>query len=154
MSIDKRVIELGLKLPAPRSPIGSYTRTVRIGDILHVSGTGSRTDDGAYYGKVGRELSLEEGYQGARLCGLSVLATLRDTLQSLDKVKRIVAMTGFINAIDEFKDHPKVLNGASDVFIAVFGEENGRHARSAIGVSSLPVGLAVEIEVVVQCTSA
>jgi enamine deaminase RidA (YjgF/YER057c/UK114 family) len=93
---------------------------------------------------------MEDGYKAARLSAISVLATLRESLGSLDHVKRIVAVTGFISATDDFTEHPKVLNGASDLFMEVFGE-NGRHARSAVGVSSLPVGLAVEIEVVAEC---
>ena len=99
---------------------------------------------------LGRELSIEEGYRAARICGLSVLATLRDALGSLDKIKRIVAVTGYVSATDDFKDHPKVLNGASDLFVEIFGEQ-GRQARTAVGVSSLPLGLAVEIEVIVEC---
>lgn len=118
--------------------------------MLYVSGTGSRTEDQAFYGKVGRDLSIEDGYKAAQLSGLSVLATLKEALGSLDNVKRIVAVTGFINTTDDFKEHPKVLNGASDLFVRVFGD-NGRQARTAVGVSSLPLGLAVEIEVVVEC---
>lgn len=150
MSAEERIKELNIALPKPRSPIGTYSRTVRVGDLVYVAGTGSRIEDDAVYGKLGKDLSSDEGYRAARICALSVLATLREALGSLNSVKRIVAVTGYISATDDFKDHPKVLNGASDLFVEVFGE-GGRQARTAVGVSSLPLGLAVEIAVVVQC---
>lgn len=150
VSAEGRLRELNVTLPTPRSPIGTYSRTVRVGDTVYVAGTGSRIENDAVYGKLGRDVSVEEGYRAARICGLSVLATLRDALGSLDKVKRIVAVTGYVNATDDFKEHPKVLNGASDLFVEIFGEQ-GRQARTAVGIGSLPLGLAVEIEVIVEC---
>lgn len=150
MTPEEKIEQLGYKLPMPRSPIGSYMRTQWQGNVIYVSGTGSRSSDMSYCGKVGRDLSIEEGYKAAQLSGLSIITTLKEALHDLDRVKRIVKVIGFINASDDFTEHPKVLNGASDLFLEIFGEL-GKHARSAIGVSSLPGNLAVEIEVVVEC---
>jgi len=150
MGAEERLKELGLVLPKSRSSVGSYIRTIRLENTMYISGTGSRTGDAGVYGKIGKDVSIEEGYRAAELCGLSVLATIREALGSLDRVSQIVKVVGFVNAIDGFENQPKVLDGASDLFIKIF-EERGRHARSAVGVSSLPFNLSVEIDVIIGC---
>lgn len=149
MRVEDRIHELGLVLPAPRSPSANYVPTVRVGNLLHVSGTGSAGEEKAFKGKLGRELSIEEGYQAARLCALKILSTLKSELRDLDKVVRIVKLVGMVNSTEEFGDHSTVINGASDLFVQVFGER-GKHARSVAGVAALPSNLAVEVDAVVQ----
>ena len=141
---------LGIELPAMPAPMGNYVRSVQVGSLLFLSGHGpQREGKMAYVGKVGRDLSLEEGQQAARLVGLNLLASIRDGLGSLDRVKRVVKVLGMVNATEDFGDHPKVINGCSDLLVEVFGEA-GRHARSAVGMGSLPGGIAVEIEMILE----
>ena len=144
MSAEARLRELGIELPPVPPPMGTYVRAVRVGNLLFLAGHGPRQDGKhAYVGKVGRELTVEEGARAARLVGLGLLASTREALGSLDRVKRVVKVLGMVNATTDFEDHPFVINGCSDLFIEVFGE-NGRHARSAVGMGSLPSGIPIE----------
>jgi enamine deaminase RidA (YjgF/YER057c/UK114 family) len=148
-SIYQRLKDLDCKLyPAP-APVGSYVQCVRSGNLLYLSGGISINGDESYYGKVGKDLSVEEGQKAARAAILNRLAVIEQAVGSLDKVKRIVALNGFVNSGADFYDHPKVLNGASDLLLEVFGEI-GRHSRTAVGVPALPLNVAVEISLVVE----
>ena len=150
MGAEARLQELRIDLPAMPAPLGNYVRSVQVGSLLFLSGHGpQREGKMAYVGKVGRDLSLEEGQQAARLVGLNLLASARDGLGSLDRVRRVVKLLGMVNATDDFADHPKVITGCSDLLVEVFGEA-GRHARSAVGVAVLPLDAPVEVEVVVE----
>jgi enamine deaminase RidA (YjgF/YER057c/UK114 family) len=151
MSAEKRLKTLGLDLGTVSAPIGNYVNAVRTGNLLYLAGKGPRPgpDGKRPRGKVGREYTVEQAYQHARSVGLDLLAVMRQELGSLDKVKRVVKVLGMVNAVPEFEDQPKVINGCSDLFVEVLGER-GRHARSAVGMSSLPMGIPVEIEVIVE----
>jgi enamine deaminase RidA (YjgF/YER057c/UK114 family) len=149
MGAEARLAELGLALPAPRPAVGTYVGHVRVGDLLFLSGQASEGIEG----RVGAELSVEQGAAAARLCALELLGQVRDAVGSLDRVARIVKLLGFVACPDGFRETPAVLNGASDLLVELFGER-GRHARSAIGVSALPGGLAVEVEMVVEVARA
>ncbi len=147
---EKRVSELKLILPPVSSPVASYVNAVRTGNLLYLSGKGPKKTDGTYIkGKVGSDLTIEQGQEAARLTGMIILAELKQQLGSLNKVKRIIKVLGMVNATSDFENQPKVMNGFSDLMIEVFGEK-GKHARSAVGVASLPFGMAVEIEVIVE----
>ena len=149
MSADERLAALGLTLPPAPKPIGNYVPFRLAGNLLYLSGQGPRDDKGnAQTGKVGAEVSVEEAYRRARTIGLQLLATTRQALGSLDRVEAVLKVLGMVNAVPEFKDHPKVINGCSDVFVEVLGEA-GRHARSAVGMGSLPNQISVEIEAIV-----
>lgn len=146
---ERRLIELGIELPPPPQPAGSYVTVVRTGNLLHTSGHGpGRPAGGFVTGKVGEDLDVAAAADAARLTGLNLLATLRAELGTLDRVERVVKVLGMVNCGPSFGEHPKVLNGCSDLFVAVFGDA-GRHVRSAVGMSSLPFGMAVEIEITV-----
>ncbi|HEY6822318.1 MAG TPA: RidA family protein [Burkholderiales bacterium] len=145
MSAEQRIRELKLELHAPSAPIANYVNAVRAGNLLFLSGKGPR---GAR-GKVGREFTIEQGYQLAREVGLDLVAVMRAELGSLDKVRRVVKVLGMVNAEPEFGDQPKVINGCSDLLVEVFGDK-GKHARSAVGMGSLPGGIPVEIECIVE----
>jgi enamine deaminase RidA (YjgF/YER057c/UK114 family) len=141
---------LNIELPAISKPLANYVHVVRSGNLLFLAGKGPSKPDGTYItGKVGKELSIEEGNIAARLTAINQLAVLKAELGNLDKVKRIVKVFGMVNCKADFKDHPKVINGFSDLFVEVFGEK-GKHARSAVGMSSLPNNMAVEIELIVE----
>lgn len=141
---------LGIELPKGAIPVANYVRSVGTGNLLFLSGNGPKKLDGTYItGRVGQNLTTEQGYEAARLTGINQIATLKAELGDLKKVKRIVKVLGMVNATPEFKDHPKVINGFSDLMVEVFGER-GKHARSAVGMGSLPMGIAVEIEVIVE----
>ncbi len=147
---DKKLRELGIELVTPAKPVANYVKVVRTGNLLYLAGNGPLRADGSYItGKVGVDLSLEKGYEAARQTGISILSTLKEELGDLNKVKRIVKVLGMVNCPDTFADHPKVINGFSDLMVAVFGEK-GNHARSALGVNALPFHTAVEIEVIVE----
>ena len=152
MGAESRLKEKSITLPTPNTPVANYVGAVRAGNLLFVSGHGPLRTDGkpAVRGKVGRELSVEQGYQVAREVGLSLLATTRASLGSLDKVKRVVKVLGMVNSADGFGDQPKVINGFSDLMVEVFGEAIGKHARSAVGMAELPMGIPVEIEMVLE----
>lgn len=150
MSIDARLAELGLTLPQPAAPVASYVPAVEANGLLHISGQISFAEDGSLItGRLGENVDLEGGQAAARRCGLMLLAQIKAALGSLDRVERIVKLGVFVNSAGSFTDQPKVANGASDLMQEVFGEA-GRHARSAVGVPALPLGVAVEVDAVVQ----
>jgi enamine deaminase RidA (YjgF/YER057c/UK114 family) len=151
VSPEQTLKKLGIDLGAVSAPVANYVNAVRTGNLLFLSGKGPRADQSGKRpsGKVGREYTAEQGYQHARTVGLDLLAVMRAELGSLDKVKRVVKVLGMVNAVPEFQDHPKVINGCSDLFVEVLGER-GKHARSAVGMGSLPMGIPVEIECVVE----
>jgi len=154
MSAEKRLKALGIDLGKVSSPVANYVNAVRAGNLLFLSGKGPRSVDGVRpSGKVGREYTAEQAYQHARTVGLDLLAVMRAELGSLDRVKRVVKLLGMVNAVPEFADHPKVINGCSDLFVEVLGEA-GKHARSAVGMGSLPMGIPVEIECIVEVGAA
>ena len=150
MDIEKKLKELGISLPAPPKPLANYVPAVRAGNLLFVSGHGPYNDGKTIIsGKLGKELTIEEGYKTARNVALNCLASVKATLGDLNKVKRVVKLLGMVNCTEDFKDQPKVINGASDLLVEVFGDA-GRHARSAVGMQSLPNGIPVEIEMVLE----
>ncbi|HUP35240.1 MAG TPA: RidA family protein [Candidatus Limnocylindria bacterium] len=151
MGAEARIKELGITLPDPPKPMGNYIPAVRVGNLLFLSGHGPIrvADQPLTRGKVGRDMSTEEAYKVAREVGINLLGSARATLGSLDKVKRVVKVLGMVNAVESFGEQPKVINGFSDLMVEVFGE-NGRHARSAVGMGSLPAGIPVEIEMILE----
>ena len=149
-NIDTRLAELGLTLPTAPKPMATYSTAVRLGELLYVSGTGPLRADGTYMsGRLGADLDVATGQAAAKLCALAMLATVRAHVGSLDRVARVVKVLGFVNATPEFVDHPKVINGFSDLMVQLFGEA-GLGARSAVGAPSLPSGIAVEVEAIFQ----
>jgi enamine deaminase RidA (YjgF/YER057c/UK114 family) len=154
VSAEKRLRELKLDLGPVSAPVANYVNAVRTGNLLYLAGKGGPPgpDGKRPQGKVGREYTAEQGYQQARITGLELLAVMRHELGSLDRVKRVVKVLGMVNAVPEFADHPKVINGCSDLFVEVFGER-GKHARSAVGMGSLPMQIPVEIEVIVEVSA-
>ena len=153
MSIDARLEELGIVLPTAAAPVASYVPVVIHGDFAFVSGQVSFVDGVLFKGRLGENVSLEDGMIAARGCGLMILAQLKGALGSLDRVDRVVKLGGFVNSTPDFTDQPKVVNGASDLMLEVFGDA-GKHARAAVGVPSLPLGVAVEVDAVVAIKSA
>lgn len=150
MGAEARVAELKLELPPAPKPVATYVTAVRQGDLLYVSGHGPLRSDGTMYtGKVGDTVDIQGGQVAARQTGLAILATVRSHLGSLDNVVRLVKVLGMVNATPEFGEHPKVINGFSDLMVEVFGDA-GKGARSAVGMGSLPGGISVEIEVIFQ----
>jgi len=147
VQIEKRLEELGLTLPIAATPVATYVRYVQTGNLLYVSGTGPTKDQPA--GKLGADLTVEEGYEVAKNVGLSIISTVKEALGDLDRVKRVVKLLGMVNSTPDFADQPKVINGCSDLFVEVFGEA-GRHARSAVGFVALPGQIPVEIEVIFE----
>ncbi len=152
MGADARLQELGIKLPSPAQPVANYVRARRVGNTLYVSGHGPAADSNGKrpIGKVGRELTPEQGYMAARLVGLNLLASVREELGSLDRVKQVVKLLGMVNCAPGFDQTPGVINGCSDLLVEVFGKEIGAHARSAVGMAELPSSIPVEIEMVVE----
>ena len=147
---EAKVLELGLQLPEPSAPVANYVNAVRSGNLLFLAGKGPMKENGEYVtGKVGQQLSVEEGKAAARLVGISQLAVLKAELGDLNKVKRVVKVLGMVNCGSEFTQHPAVINGFSDLMVEVFGEK-GKHARSAVGMPSLPMDIAVEVEMIVE----
>jgi enamine deaminase RidA (YjgF/YER057c/UK114 family) len=155
MSAEKKLKELGIELAPVSSPVANYVNAVRTGNLLFLAGKGPRAgkDGKRVLGKVGRDLTVEQAYEQARSVGLDLLAVMRSELGSLDRVARVVKVLGMVNAVPEFGDQPKVINGCSDLFVQVFGER-GKHARSAVGMGSLPSGIPVEIECIVEVGAA
>jgi enamine deaminase RidA (YjgF/YER057c/UK114 family) len=146
-----RIQELHLALPPVPKPVAKYKTAVLVGNLLHVSGHGPlKPEGGLATGRLGGGLTLEQGKDAARLVGLAVLSTVRSTLGSLDKVKRLVKTLGMVNATADFKDHPQVINGFSELMAEVFGEDAGVGARSAVGMVSLPGDIAVEVECIFE----
>lgn len=153
MSIDQRLQELGIILPAAAAPVASYVPVVVQGDLAYVSGQISFVEGELVKGRLGDDVSLEDGMAAARGCGLMILSQLKAALGSLDRVERVVKLGGFVNSTPDFTDQPKVINGASDLMLEVFGEA-GKHARAAVGVPALPLGVAVEVDAVVAIKGA
>ena len=151
MSAEKRLVELKLELPPAPKPIAVYRTVVVAGNVAYVSGHGPLKSDGTMIsGRVGADLDLTAGKAAARQTGLAILASLRAQLGSLDRVKRLLKVFGLVNATPDFRDHPAVINGCSELFAEVFGSENGIGARSAVGAGSLPGNIAVEIEAIFE----
>lgn len=149
MSAEKRLAELGITLPPAPTPMANYVPWRIGGGLLFLSGVGPRHADGtSVTGTLGIELTVEQGYQAARLCGLNLLANMRSALGSLDRVDTILKVLGMVRGTPDFGHHPEVINGCTDLFVEVFGDP-GRPARSAVGMGSLPRGIAVEVEAVV-----
>ncbi len=149
MSIDQRLAELGITLPQAAAPVASYVPAVERDGLLHISGQVSFAEDGSrIMGRLGEDMDLEGGIAAARRCGIMLLAQMRAALGSLDRVERIVKLGVFVSSARDFYDQPKVANGASELMQEVFGEA-GRHARSAVGVAVLPLGVAVEVDAIV-----
>ena len=147
---EDRLKEKGLELPPPPSPLAQYVPAVRTGNLVFLSGHGTnRGGQMVYCGKVGQDLDAETAYQAAQLVCLNMLASLKAEIGDLDRVKRIVKLLGMVNCVPDFGQQPEVINGASDLLVHVFGER-GRHARSAVGMGSLPRGISVEIEMIVE----
>lgn len=147
---DKKLKELGIELYEPTKPMANYVKAVRTGNLLYLAGHGPTQADGSNItGKVGVDMTTDQGYQAAKQTGISILSTLKGELGDLNKVKRIVKVLGMVNCTDTFTDQPKVINGFSDLMVAVFGEK-GKHARSAVGMNSLPNNITVEIEIIVE----
>ena len=152
MTPETRLAELGLKLPNPPAAAGSYVPTVRTGNLLYCAGTICLLDGQiTHAGQVGKEQSVETGRAAAEICALNALANIKAAVGSLARVKQIVMVNGFVNAVDGFIDSPAVINGASDLFVKIFGDA-GRHARAAVAVNGLPRGSTAEIQVVVELT--
>ena len=150
MSAETRIKELGITLPAPGAPVGNYVPGVLTGNLLYLSGHGPiREGRASARGKVGRDLSLEQAQSIAREVGINLLGSARRILGTLDRVKRVVKVLGMVNSAEGFGDQPRVINGFSDLMIEVFGEQ-GRHARSAVGMAGLPMGIPVEIEMILE----
>ena len=153
MSIDQRLAEIGLTLPQPAAPVASYVPAVEQGGLLHISGQISFAEDGSLIkGRLGENMDVDAGIAAARRCGVMLLAQMKAALGSLDRVERIVKLGVFVNSDPSFVDQPKVANGASALMQEVFGEA-GRHARSAVGVTVLPLGVAVEVDAIVAVRS-
>ena len=148
---EKKLTELGITLPEMRPPVANYVPAVRTGNLLFLSGSipAARPDGTEVRGKLGADLSVEEGYEAARLVGINLLAVLKTTLGDLDKVKKVVKLLSMVNSTPDFTDMPAVANGCSDLMVEVFGDR-GKHARSAVGMASLPLNIPVEIEMVVE----
>lgn len=148
MSIDSRLAELGITLPEPLAPVAAYVPVVEAGGLAYVSGQVSFFDGQLIKGRLGEDLTLDQGIEAAQACGLMILAQLKAALGSLDRVERVVKLGVFVNSTADFTDQPKVANGASELMAAVFGDA-GKHARSAVGVPTLPLGVAVEVDAIV-----
>ena len=142
--------ELGITLSTPSSPVANYVNTVLTGNLLYISGKGPLQDNGEYIkGKVGENLTMEEGYNAARVTAINLISTLKASLGDLSRVKRIIRVTGMVNSASDFTEHPSVVNGCSDLLVEVFGER-GKHTRAAVGMNSLPSNIAVEIDMIVE----
>jgi enamine deaminase RidA (YjgF/YER057c/UK114 family) len=147
---ERRLAELGITLPDLPKPVANYVPFIISGNLLFISGQGPRAADGKLItGKVGRDVTADEAYAHARLVGINLLSVVHHAQNGLSTVRRVVKLTGFVNASDDFQDHPKVINGCSDLLVEVFGDA-GKHARSAVGVSSLPLNITVEIEAIFE----
>ncbi|MBW1861405.1 MAG: RidA family protein [Deltaproteobacteria bacterium] len=150
MKAEAKIEELGLQLPTPATPVANYVSAVRTGNLVFLSGHGPVREDGSQItGKLGSDLSVEEGYEAAKRVAIGLLGSLKGLIGDLDKVTRIIKLLGMVNCDSTFKDQPQVINGASDFLVDVFGDK-GKHARSAVGMNSLPFDIAVEIEMIVE----
>lgn len=147
---ESRLVELDIELPNPSTPAANYVPFVQVGDLVYISGQISMDANGLVKGKLGDGFSLDDAYAAARLCGINLIAQVRAACGGdLDRLVRVIKLNGFVNATSDFTDHPKVINGTSDLMVEVFGDQ-GRHARAAVGSSSLPLGVAVEVEGIFQ----
>lgn len=147
---EAKLQELGIELSTPSAPVANYVNAVRTGNLIFLAGKGPRKADGENItGKLGADLSIEQGYEAARITGINQLSVLKAELGNLNKVKRIVKVKGMVNCTPDFKDQPKVVNGYSDLMVAVFGDR-GKHARAAVGMGSLPSNIAIEVEMIVE----
>ena len=152
-TIDARLKQLGIVLPVAAMPAANYVPYVLVGNMLFVAGQVSQNKNGFVVGKLGLNFSLEQGYDAAKLCGIALISQLKSACDDdLNRVKRVIRLGGFVNSTSEFTDHPKVINGASDLMVAVFGDA-GKHSRAAVGSSSLPFGVAVEIDGIFELAS-
>ena len=150
MQIEARLKEMGIELPPAVTPVANYVPAVRTGNLVFLSGHGPFNKGGSLItGKVGLELTVEEGYQAARRVAIGLLGSLKAEIGDLDRVKRVLKLLGMVNCAPDFTDQPKVINGASDFLVEVFGDK-GKHARSAVGMNALPMNIAVEIEMIVE----
>ena len=151
MTIEKRLKELNLKLPDPKSPVGAYVATKFVGKLLFISGQVSVDANGKLIeGKIGKDLDMKQGYVAAERCGLSIISQAKNACNGdLEKIKSCVKLTGYVNSTNDFKDQPKVINGASDIIAEVF-DEKGEHTRAAISANSLPLGVAVEVDAIFE----
>ncbi len=147
--IDDRLRELGISLPPPRAPLANYVPARRVGNLVYTAGQISGTAELEFKGKLGAELSVDEGRAAARMCALNCLAALLTVVDSLDSVKQLVRVGAFVNSATGFTQQPAVANGASDLFVEIFGDA-GRHARTAVGVNELPAGFSVEVELIAE----
>ena len=147
---DKKLKDMGIELFSPPKPMANYVRAVRTGNLIYLAGHGPTKADGSNItGKLGKDMTVEQGYEAARQTGIALLSTLKGELGDLNKVRRIVKVLGMVNSTPDFTDQPKVINGFSDLMVNLFGEK-GKHARSAVGLISLPNGIAVEVEMIVE----
>ena len=151
MSFENKIEELGIKLPDAKPPVGSYVATKIVGNLLYISGQISISENGELIkGKVGKDLSVDDGYKAAERCGLSIVAHVKNACGGdFDKVKSCVKLTGYVNSTDDFKDQPKIINGASDIIAKIF-DKKGEHTRAAVSVNSLPLGVAVEVDAIFE----
>ena len=151
MSFNQKILDLNIKLPDAKSPVGSYVATKIVGKLLFVSGQISIDENGELIkGKVGQELTTEDGYNAAKRCGLSIISQVKDACNNdLSKIKSCVKLTGYVNSSDKFIEQPKVINGASDVITLIFGS-NGMHTRAAVSTNSLPLGVSVEVDAIFE----
>lgn len=148
--VEDKLKQMGLSLPEPPPPGGNYIPAVRTGNLVFLSGVTPRRPDGTpFAGKLGKDLTVEEGYQAAQICALNLLANLKKAIGDLDKVTHVVKLLGMVNSDPDFTQPPAVVNGCSDLLVEVFGDK-GRHARSAVGLATLPGGVAVEIEMIAE----
>ena len=150
MSAEARIKELGIDLSAPPAPVANYVPAVRTGNLVFLSGHGPRTPDGGLVsGRLGDDMSIDDGYRAARTVGIGLLASLKAEIGNLDRVTRVVKLLAMVNSTPGFGDQPKVANGISDLLVEVFGDK-GKHARSAVGMVALPGGIPVEVEMIVE----
>ena len=149
--IEEKIKTLNINLPQPKAPVGAYVATKIVGKLLYVSGQISIDENSKLItGKIGKDLNLEEGYRAAERCGLSIIAHVKNACEGdLDKIKTCIKLTGYVNSTDDFKDQPKIINGASDIIARIF-EKKGEHTRAAVSVNSLPLGVAVEVDAIFE----
>jgi len=150
VNVENRLKELDIKLTTPEPPTANFVKTVRVGNLVFTSGHGPEKPDGSrVIGKVGADLTLEQGQEAARFAGIALLSSLKAEIGDLNKIKRIVKVLGMVNCVDGYTDQPKVMNAFSDLMVSVFGEK-GKHARSSVGMNALPRNMALEIEMIVE----
>ena len=151
MNFEKKILELNLELPEAKAPVGNYVATKIIGKLLYISGQISISDNGELIkGKIGKELTTDQGYDAAKRCALSIISQAKKACNDdLSKIKSCVKLTGFVNSTDEFTEQPKVINGASDLLVSIFGD-TGMHTRAAVSTNSLPLGVSVEVDAIFE----